>query len=222
MAEPRRLAPSPIRIVLADDHTLVRSGLQVLLDAEPDFEVVGQAASGAEALAQAQALVPDVVVMDVSMPEGDGTYATAQIRLQCPTVRVLGLSRHVDPGYARRLLDAGALGYVIKNTTAKILIDAIRLVAQGEKYVDVAIGPVTTFEPLDHRRDAVSSAKLTPRETEILRLIARGGSNRDIASTLGISVKTVEFHKARSVAKLGLHSRADIVRFAIGEGWMEE
>jgi len=211
-----------IRIVLADDHILLRQGLQVLIDAEPDLEVVGQASSGTEATEQARTLSPDVVVMDVSMPDGDGIRATAHIRSQYPAVRVLGLSRHLDPGYARRLLDAGASGYVVKRTTVTALIGAIRLVGQGETFIDAAVAPLLAKQPRDTRRGAMDSTDLTPREGEVLRLIARGRSNRDIAVALGISVKTVEFHKARCVAKLGLSSRADIVRYAIAEGWMEE
>ena len=211
-----------IRIVLADDHILLRQGLQVLIDAEPDLEIVGQASSGTAAADQAGTLSPDIIVMDVSMPHGDGIRATANIRNRYPAVRVLGLSRHLDPGYARRLLDAGASGYVVKRTTVTALIGAIRLVGQGETFIDAAVAPLLAKQPRDTRRGAMDSTDLTPREGEVLRLIARGRSNRDIAVALGISVKTVEFHKARCVAKLGLSSRADIVRYAITEGWMEE
>jgi len=215
---PQRLT----RIVLADDHILLRQGLQVLIDAEPDLKVVGQAGSGTEATEHVRTLLPDVVVMDVSMPDGDGIRATAHIRSHYPAVRVLGLSRHLDPGYARRLLNAGASGYVVKRTTATALIRAIRLVVQGESFIDGAVASLLAKNSRDTRRGAMDSTDLTPREGEVLRLIARGRSNRDIAVALGISVKTVEFHKARCVAKLGLPSRADIVRYAIGEGWMEE
>ena len=211
-----------IRIVLADDHILLRQGLQVLIDAEPDLEVVGQASSGTDTIDQAGSLSPDIIVMDVSMPRGDGIRATANIRSRYPAVRVLGLSRHLDPGYARRLLDAGAAGYVVKRTTVTALVRAIRLVVQGETYIDPAVAPLLAKHPRDNRRGAIPSPDLTPREAEVLRLIARGRSNRDIAAGLGISVKTVEFHKAKCVAKLGLPSRADIVRYAISEGWMEE
>jgi len=156
------------------------------------------------------------------MPRGDGIRATANIRSRYPAVRVLGLSRHLDPGYARRLLDAGAAGYVVKRTTVTALVRAIRLVVQGETYIDPAVAPLLAKHPRDNRRGAIPNPDLTPREAEVLRLIARGRSNRDIAAGLGISVKTVEFHKAKCVAKLGLPSRADIVRYAISEGWMEE
>ncbi|HEU4994128.1 MAG TPA: response regulator transcription factor [Gemmatimonadaceae bacterium] len=221
MAETHPL-PRPIRILLADDHALLRQGLHHLLDAEPDLEVVGQASSGDEATARACVLAPDVVVMDVSMPNGDGIRATARIRSQCPGVRVLGLSRHLDPGYVRRLLNAGASGYVVKRAPAVELVKAIRTVFAGEIYVDAAVGPVPAENRGPSLRGAIKRSELTARETEVLRLIARGRSNRDVGTALRISIKTVEFHKARCAAKLGLRGRADIVRYAITQGWMEE
>lgn len=222
MAENGHRPPRTIRIVLADDHVLVRQGLQGLLDAEPDLEVVGQAGSGDEATVCACTLRPDVVVMDVSMPDGDGIRATAAIQRQCPAVRVLGLSRHLDPGYVRRFLSAGASGYVVKRATAVELVRAIRAVAAGDTYVDAAVMPLLTEHRRDGLRGEVGRTELTARETEVLRLIARGRSNSDVAATLGISVKTVEYHKARCAAKLGLRGRVDIVRYAISQGWMAE
>ena len=211
-----------IRVVLADDHVLLRQGLKTLIDATPDVQVVGEAGSGAEAALRAASLLPDVVVMDVSMPDGNGIRATAQIRTECPTVRVLGLSRHVDPGYVRRLLQAGASGYLVKRTTAVHLMKAIRAVAAGQTFLDEAVVPLMAEKRRDHLRGAVGGMGLSPREGDVLRLIARGRSNRDIAEALDISVKTVEYHKARCAEKLGLESRADIVRYAISEGWLEE
>jgi len=155
-----------IRIVLADDHILLRQGLQVLIDAEPDLEVVGQASSGTDTIDQAGSLSPDIIVMDVSMPRGDGIRATANIRSRYPAVRVLGLSRHLDPGYARRLLDAGAAGYVVKRTTVTALVRAIRLVVQGETYIDPAVAPLLAKHPRDNRRGAIPNPDLTPREAE--------------------------------------------------------
>ena len=222
MAETEHRPPRLIRVVLADDHVLLRQGLQSLLDAEPDLEVVGQAGSGDEAMACACTLVPDVVVMDVSMPNGDGIRATEKIRSECPAVRILGLSRHLDPGYVRRFLSAGASGYVVKRATAVELVQAVRAVAAGGTYLDAAVAPLLADTHRDALRGAISGTALTARETEVLRLIARGRSNRDIAAALGISIKTVEYHKARCAAKLGLRGRADIVRYAISQGWMEE
>lgn len=215
-------ASRAIRVVLADDHVLLRQGLKTLLDAEPDIDVVGQAGSGDEVLARASELRPDVVVMDVSMPSGDGIRATLQIRRDHPQMRVLGLSRHLDPGYVRRLLDAGASGYVVKRASAAELLTAIRTVSAGGRYVDPALEPLLNQPRQQALRGAVGGSTLTARETEVLRLIARGRSNRDIGAALKISTKTVEYHKARCASKLGLRSRADIVRYAIGQGWMEE
>jgi DNA-binding NarL/FixJ family response regulator len=222
MTETEHRPPRVIRVVLADDHVLLRQGLQSLLDAEPDLEVVGQASSGDEAMACACTLLPDVVVMDVSMPGGDGIRATAKIRSECPAVRVLGLSRHLDPGYVRRLLSAGASGYVVKRATAVELVQAVRAVAAGATYIDAAVATPLADNTPDALRGDIGGTPLTARETEVLRLIARGRSNRDIAATLSISIKTVEYHKARCAAKLGLRGRADIVRYAIRQGWMEE
>ena len=151
MAEIEHRSRRLIRIVLADDHVLLRQGLQSLPDAEPGLKVVGQASSGDEATACACTLLPDVVVMDVSMPNGDGIRATAKIRSECPAVRILGLSRHLDPGYVRRFLSAGASGYVVKRATAVELVRAVRAVAAGATYIDAAVAA-----PLaDNTRDAL-------------------------------------------------------------------
>ena len=211
-----------IRVLLADDHVLLREGLQLLIDGEPDLEVVDQAGSGREAVERACALKPDVVVMDVSMPDGNGIESAERIKRECPSVRIVGLSRYADPGYVRRLFKAGATGYVVKRTSAAELVQAIRVVASGGTYLDAVVTPlVADARPggpaAQEPRDA-----LTERESEVLRWIARGSSNKDIAAELNISVKTVEYHKARSSAKLNLRSRADIVRYAISQGWMEE
>ena len=222
MAEIEHRSRRLIRIVLADDHVLLRQGLQSLLDAEPGLKVVGQASSGDEATACACTLLPDVVVMDVSMPNGDGIRATAKIRSECPAVRILGLSRHLDPGYVRRFLSAGASGYVVKRATAVELVRAVRAVAAGATYIDAAVAAPLADNTRDALRGDIGGTPLTARETEVLRLIARGRSNRDVAATLNISIKTVEYHKARCATKLGFHGRADIVRYAISQGWMEE
>jgi DNA-binding NarL/FixJ family response regulator len=222
MAEIEHRSRRLIRIVLADDHVLLRQGLQSLLDAEPGLKVVGQASSGDEATACACTLLPDVVVMDVSMPNGDGIRATAKIRSECPAVRILGLSRHLDPGYVRRFLSAGASGYVVKRATAVELVRAVRAVAAGATYIDAAVAAPLADNTRDALRGDIGGTPLTARETEVLGLIARGRSNRDVAATLNISIKTVEYHKARCGTKLGFRGRADIVRYAISQGWMEE
>lgn len=211
-----------VRILIADDHAVLRAGLRMLLSAEPDMIVVSEAAGGREAVTMAQMFTPDVVVMDVSMTEGTGIEATEQIRRELPDVRVVALSRHADPAYARRMLEAGATGYVVKKTSATALIDAIRTVAQGGTYLDAATTSSAVTGALSqgsgHR---VRIAELTKREAEVLREVARGRSNREIAQQLGLSIKTIESHKARSCSKLNLRSRADIVKYAIRERWLE-
>jgi len=210
-----------IRILIADDHLLLRQGLQVLIETEPDMVVVGQADSGKSIVRLTLAEQPDVVVMDVSMPGGDGIEATAQILRDCPTVRVVGLSRHSDPGYARRLFEAGAVGYVVKKTSVVELVTAIRVVFAGGIYVDTVMKPLLKDRPYGVANPRKPGA-LTDRETDVLRQIARGRSNKEIALSLKISVKTVEYHKGRCSAKLHLSSRADIVKYAISQRWLEE
>jgi len=183
--------------------------------------VVGQADSGKSIVRLTLAEQPDVVVMDVSMPGGDGIEATAQILRDCPTVRVVGLSRHSDPGYARRLFEAGAVGYVVKKTSVVELVKAIRVVFAGGIYVDTVMKPLLKDRPFGVPNVRQPGA-LTDRETDVLRQIARGLSNKEIALDLKISVKTVEYHKARCSAKLHLSSRADIVKYAISQRWLEE
>jgi DNA-binding NarL/FixJ family response regulator len=210
--------------MLVDDHALVRSGLQLLIDAQPDMEVIGEAESGRVAIALAQHCQPDIVVMDVSMPELGGADATAQILQVCPTIRVLILTRHGDQWYLRRLLEAGAAGYAIKQTAPGELIHAIRIVAGGGAYIEPSLTRelieryVGHTAPGEHERPR---GKLTERETEVLRLIAWGLSNKEIAAQLDISMKTVEFHKANGIQRLGLSSRTDIVRYALAQGWLQ-
>ena len=212
-----------IRIIIADDHLLLRQGLQVLIETEPDMAVVGQADSGKSVVRLAIAQKPDVVVMDLSMPDGDGIEATAHIVRDCPTVRVVGLSRHSEPGYARRLFEAGAVGYVVKKTSVVELVKAIRVVFAGGIYVDSVMKPLLKDRPFGTANvRARQPGTLTDRETDVLRQIARGRSNKEIALNLKISVKTVEYHKARCSAKLHLSSRADIVKYAISQRWLEE
>ena len=221
MNTPSKNETPRIRIIIADDHLLLRQGLQVLIETEPDMVVVGQAESGESIVRLTVAEQPDVVVMDVSMPGGDGIGATAQILRDCPTVRVVGLSRHSDPGYARRLFEAGAVGYVVKKTSVVELVKAIRVVFAGGIYVDTVMKPLLKDRPYGVA-NARQPGALTDRETDVLRQIARGLSNKEIALDLKISVKTVEYHKARCSAKLHLSSRADIVKYAISQRWLEE
>jgi DNA-binding NarL/FixJ family response regulator len=210
-----------LHILLADDHAVVREGLKRLIDAEADMRVIGEASDGAEAIEKAVRLCPDVGVIDVSMGNVNGAEATRRIRILCPSTRVLALTVHEDTSYLRELLDAGAAGYVLKRAAADELIRAIRSVAAGGVYVDPRIAGklVNTFAPPKTSMHT-ATADLSERETAVLRLIAQGYTNKEIASQLGLSVKTVETYKSRSMEKLGLRSRVDIVRIAGERGWL--
>jgi DNA-binding NarL/FixJ family response regulator len=214
-----------LRILLADDHETVREGLKVILNAQSDMQVVGEAADGRAAVAQSVALLPDVVVMDVSMPQLNGLKATEAIRHCCPDVKVLSLTRHADDGYLQQLLRAGASGYVLKQSRSTELLHAIRAVAAGGKYLDPAVAD-RVIGDFNRRAGPPASdsahALLSSREDEILRLVAWGYSNKEIAGRLELSVKTIETHKANAMHKLGLHSRIDIVRFALLQGWLQD
>lgn len=212
-----------LRILLVDDHTILRDGLKVLIDAQPDMAVVAQAESGEAALQQAQRCRPDVIIMDVAMPKMGGAEATAAVKEALPDVRVLALTRHSDPGYLRRLFQAGATGYVLKKTAADELITAIRSVAAGGVYVDPTLA-ANVAEQLGAEPTSIVTAEekmLSPREAEVLRLIAWGQSNKEIATALNLSVKTVEYYKAKATEKLELPSRTAIVRYALAQGWLQ-
>ncbi|HEX6708369.1 MAG TPA: response regulator transcription factor [Albitalea sp.] len=216
---------STLRVLVADDHAVLREGLALLINAQPDMDVVGLARGGREATQLAGRHHPDVVVLDVSMPDLDGAEAAEQIRAQCPGAHILALTRHADQGYLRRMLRAGANGYVLKKTAGDALIDAIRTVSQGGTYIDPslvgglvarAMASPDTSEPVRRRAD------LTEREEQVLRLIAWGQSNKEVATKLGISVKTVESYKATALEKLQLRSRTDILRFALAQKWLSD
>jgi DNA-binding NarL/FixJ family response regulator len=213
-----------LRIVLADDHEVVRAGLRALVDANPDMRVVGEARDGAEAVRKACELLPDVLVMDVSMPVLDGAQATEQVQRECAEVRVLALTMHEDRGHLARLLEAGAAGYVLKRAAADELVRAIRTVAAGGTYVDpVLAGAVLRAAAQPARVGAQAlDAALSEREEEVLRRIAWGHSNKQIGTELGISTKTVETYKARIIEKLGLRTRTEMVRYAVQKGWLAE
>ncbi len=213
-----------LRIVLADDHAIVREGLKALINAQPGMTVVGEAANGAAACQEAKRLRPDMVVMDVSMPELTGSQATEWLRKECPHVKVLALTVHEDKSYIRQLLAAGASGYVLKLVAADELIHAIRVVAEGGIYLDPSmagkvVGGFVRRGVSD--RDA-RGAELSDRELEVGRLTAAGYSNKEVASQLELSTKTVETYRARAMEKLGLQSRADLVRYAVQQGWLKD
>ncbi len=213
-----------LSVLIADDHETVREGLRLILDAQPDMEVVGIAADGAEAVEQAGTRNPDVVVMDISMPGVNGWAATMQLAERCPTTKVVTLTRHVDTSHFRQLLEAGAAGYVLKQSSPLELLRAIRTVAAGEKYVDPAMArraKETGMRPVPaHPRG--NPAVLSPREIEVMRLIAWGYTNKEIAARLNLSVKTVEAHKANGMRKMGMRGRIDVVRYALLQGWLHE
>ena len=212
-----------IRILLADDHRVLRDGLRSLIEAQPDLKVVGETGDGREVLREADALRPDVVVMDFTMPGMSGVEATEKLKATHPEVKVLALTVHEDRGYFRRFIEAGASGYALKQTPAEELFHAIRVVASGGVYLDPALagkvlGGIVRKATLN---SLVRNDRLSDREVEVLRLIARGFSNKEIAAQLAINAKTVETYKARSQEKLGLRGRADIVRYALQMGWLK-
>lgn len=213
-----------LRVFLADDHAVVREGLKALINAQPGMEVSGEAGDGRAACQQVRDLLPDVAVMDVSMPEMNGAQATAELKRTCPQVKVLALTVHEDKGYLRQLLESGADGYVLKRAAAEELIHAIRTVAAGGVYLDPALAGevVGGFVRKPTVRGSLEGGELSDREAEVVRLIASGYSNKEIAAQLDLSVKTVETYKTRSMEKLGLRSRADLVRYALQCGWLRE
>jgi two-component system, NarL family, response regulator NreC len=214
----------PLRVLLADDHVVVRQGLKRLIEEQPDIVVVGEAGDGAETIQRAQELKPDVIVMDISMPGMNGLVATKKLKeLRSETV-VVTLTRHADDAYLQELLRAGASGYVLKQSAPNELIQAIRATAAGGHYLDSTLTARVTagFIGREGRRVTQPGAAPSERESEVLRLIASGYSNKEIASQLELSVKTVEAHKANAMRKLGLSGRIDIVNYAILQGWLKD
>jgi len=215
---------SKLRILLADDHEMIREGLRVLVNAQSDMEVVGEADNGRAAVALAQQLQPDVVVMDVSMPELNGLKATEKLKVLCPHIKILTLTRHTDDGYVQQMLQVGASGYVIKQSASHELIRAIRTIVAGHTYLDPAVTEKIVSHAVSGRpaRGTPANKELSGREAEVLRLIAWGYSNKEIAARLTLSVKTVEVHKANAMQKMGMESRIDIVRYALLQGWLQD
>jgi DNA-binding NarL/FixJ family response regulator len=212
-----------LRVFLADDHAVVREGLKALVNAQAGMLVIGEAADGQSALDAARELQPDVVVMDISMPGLSGAKATEQLKQACPRVKVLALTVHEDKSYLRQLLEAGASGYVLKRAAAEELVHAIRTVAAGGLYLDPSLAGkvVGSFIRKPGAKEALPGTGLSEREEEVIRLIAQGYSNKEIAARLALSVKTVETYKARSLEKLGLRGRTDLVRYALQRGWLQ-
>jgi DNA-binding NarL/FixJ family response regulator len=210
-----------IRVLLVDDHAVVREGLTALLNAQPDMEVVGTAPDGESAWRHAVELRPDVVVMDLSMPGNGGAEATRRIKHDCPDVHVLALTVHEVAGYARQFLECGGSGYVLKRAGVEDLARAIRQVARDEVYIDPqVVGQVVAGLVRPHPDGKSADTDLTQREIEVIKMLARGHINREIAEKLDLSVKTIEMYRARVLEKLGLQSRADLVHYAMRQGWL--
>ena len=211
-----------IRVVLAEDHETVRQGLHALLAARDDIEVVADAANGRIALERIKSLKPDVAVMDLSMPEMNGLAATRAIAEMAPKVAVVALTRHADDAYVQELLSAGAKGYVLKQSSIDELLKAIRTVAAGDRYLDSALVARNARAYLSRYSTPQSRPPISERESSVLRLMAIGHSNKEIASALDIAVKTVEVHKANAMRKLDLKGRIDVVRYAVMNGWLQD
>jgi len=213
-----------IRIVLADDHPIVLDGLRNLIRAEPDFELVGEAASGLSALKIIREQRPDVAVLDISMPELNGIVLSRRLAGEIPALRLLVLTLHEDRAYLNQALEAGVRGYVLKRSAVENLVQAIRAVLVGGLYIDPAIvGRVFESKQVNKRlaaRKGVAPA-LTDREADVLKMAALGFTNKEIASRLDVGVKSIETYKARGLEKLGLKTRAELVRYASGQGWLD-
>jgi len=205
--------------LLADDHAVVRAGFKMILSAQADMEIVGEAGNGREAVESAEALKPDIVVMDVAMPELNGIEATRRLATSLPHTRVVALSMHKDSVYVREILRAGARGYLLKDSPAGDLVLAVRAVASGQSYLSPGVSNAVLD---DYRRHVTNPIDLlTTREREVLQMIAEGKTNKEIAGVLNLSVYTVDAHRGRIMEKLNLHSINELVRFAVRNGLID-
>ena len=208
-----------MRILIADDHGIVRSGVKLLLDRQPDMEVVAEAEDGIDALEQAVRLKPDIAVLDVSMPRMTGLQATHEIKAQSPDTQVLILSMHDDERYLLEALRAGASGYVLKRAADKDLVEAVRAASRGEPFLTSNAQQALIRDFID--RGQAPTDELSPREQEVVQLIAEAHTNKEIAEILHLSEKTVESHRGRVLQKLGMRDRVELVRYAIRRGLVE-
>lgn len=208
-----------IRILLADDHAVVRQGFRMILAGQPDMEIVGEAGNGREAVELAEKLLPDVIVMDVTMPELNGIEATRRLQTSTPHSRVLALSMHKDSVYVREILRAGARGYLLKDAIDSDLLAAVRAVSRGEGYLSPVISDAVLSDYRKHVTNPIDL--LSSREREVLQMIAEGKTNKEIATILNLSVYTVDAHRGRIMEKLNLHSTTELVKFAIRNGLTE-
>jgi len=210
-----------ITVLLADDHRILREGIRSLLEKEPDIEVVAEASEGGEAVAKAQQLSPDLVLMDITMPGMNGLEATRQIKALKPGVKVLILTMHESNQYISQFLRSGASGYVLKDTAAQELVGAIRAVNQGDAFLYPSIARMLVEEYLQKVQSGEERGSydgLTDREREVLRMVAEGKTNKEIADDLSLSVRTVQAHRANLMGKLHMHDRTELVRYAIRKG----
>jgi len=215
---------SKISLILADDHAVVRSGLRMLLEAQPDMIIVAEAETGVEAVEKVKSLQPDVILMDIQMPDMNGIEATERIRRIAPKTAVLALTMHEDDQYFFEMLHAGASGYVPKRAAPDDLLNAIRTVSRGEVFLYPSLATRLVQDYLkraDPEEEPLIYSELTPREREVLVLIAEGLSNAEIADDLVISVKTVDRHRENIMRKLNMHNRIDLVKYAIRTGLIE-
>jgi two-component system response regulator NreC len=212
--------PGPlIKVLLADDHTIVRQGLKLILSSRPDLEVVGEAANGREVLDLAEKLKPDVILMDVAMPELNGIEATRRLHQISPRTKVLVLSMHKEAVYVREILKAGARGYILKDAIDTELVNAIQSVARGDGYISPAISGALLSDYRQNLTDPLDL--LSTREREVLQLIAEGKTNKEVATRLNLSVYTVDSHRGKIMEKLNLHSAGELIRFAVKNGLVD-
>lgn len=215
---------SSIRVLIAEDHTIVREGIRLILEAAADIEVISEVTNGREAVKQACELEPDVVCMDISMPDMDGLEATKRIKQRCPDVQVLALTVHESDEYFFQMLQAGASGYVVKDAASSDLVSALRAVAQGEVFLYPTVAKKLVNDYISRAAEGEVSEpyrQLTPREREVLTLIGEGLTNKKIAEQLVISLSTVQTHYSNIIEKLGLNSRAELIRYAIQYGLID-
>lgn len=217
--EQPRMQSKKTRILLVDDHAMVRQGFRMILAAQSDMEIVGEAGNGREAVELADQLKPDVVVMDVAMPELNGIEATRRITASSPRTRILALSMYKDSVYVREILRAGARGFLLKDAIDRDLLAAVRAVASGEGYLSPAVSEAVLTDYRRHVTDPLDL--LSSREREVLQMVAEGRTNKDIATALNLSVYTVDAHRGRIMEKLNLHSVGELVRFAVRKGLID-
>jgi DNA-binding NarL/FixJ family response regulator len=214
------MTATPIRILMVDDHPVVLAGLKALVGADPACAIVGEARDGRTALRMAIELAPDVVLLDISLPEMNGVELAAALRAERPQIQLLVLTVHEERAYLRQLVELGVRGYLLKRSAADELTRAIHAVAAGGLYLDPAIAGKLVGGVARRATDTAQTGELSDREADVLRLVAGGHSNKAISARLNISVKTVETYKARAMEKLGFRTRVDVVRYAADQGWL--